>query len=334
MVTQMLIYRYRKFVCVLFTGLLLVWPVLASSQTAATQEVSVPPMAEEEKIDQVSQAAPELPERPFSLAVTYYLLSDYVYRGVNFSEYSGEGREKLNHQMATSIDIPLGKKGNLGNFGFDTFFEWFAQQDKLETTPPGHNLQEIDYTLRYSYDVEPIKTKATVGWTDFTFPRILSSHDRTNEWFIRLEHNDAWMWRGLGYKGEDGILNPSFCFTQDTGYILGQWYEVCVKHPVTLCKNVTWTPQCVFAFDGGYIQPSLNEGKGSGKFEYAYTQPGMELKYDLTELLHLPPQAGSVYISGQLYYNAVSAVEKNRNEASHQVLKDLLFGGLAVGWSW
>jgi hypothetical protein len=339
MVTHALICRYRKPADVLFITLLLVWPILAYSQQEGSETKhhdvpTVPPVAEKAKVEQAPEAASEPPERPFSLAVTYYLFSDYVYRGVNLSEYPGEGREKLNHQMATSIDIPLGKKGNLGNFGFDTFFEWFAQQEKLETTPPGHNLQEIDYTLRYSYDVESIKTKATVGWTEFTYPRILSSHDRTNEWFIRLEHNDAWMWRGLGYKGEDGILNPSFCFAQDMGYILGQWYELCIKHEFTLCKNITWTPQCIFAFDGGYIQPSLNDGKGSGKFEYAYTEPGMELKYDLTELLHLPPYAGSVYISGQLYYNAVSAVEKSRNEDSHQVLKDLLFGGLTVGWSW
>ncbi len=85
----------------------------------------------------------------------------------------------------------------------------------------GHDLQEIDYGLRYSYNFEPIKTKATVGWTEFTYPHILSPHDRTNEWWFRFDHNDAWMWRWTGYKGDDGILNPEFLLCP--GYGLYSW---------------------------------------------------------------------------------------------------------------
>lgn len=312
-------------------------PALVWSQTTTGPQPNIEPLlpavADADKVDEAPEAVPEL-ARPFGLGVTYYLFSDFVFRGINFSEYAGEGREKLNHQMTTAIDVPLGKNGKFGTFGFDTFFEWFAGQEHLGSTPPGAHLQEIDFTLRYSYFVEPIQTKATVGWTEFTFPRTNAVHDRTNEWWFKLEHNDAWLWRGLGYKGTDGILNPSFFFAQDTGYILGQWYEISLNHPFTLCKNLTWTPKVTFAFDGGYIQRSINGGPGSRQFEYAYTQPGMELKYDLTELLHLPKWAGSVYISGQLYYNFVSDVEKDRNRASKTVLDDILFGGLTVGWTW
>ncbi len=117
------------------------------------------------------------------------------------------------------------------------------------------------------------------------------------------------------------------------GYILGQWYEIGISHPFELCKNVTWTPKCTFAFDGGYMQPAVNGGKGSGEFEYAYTQPGMELKYDMTELLHMPKWAGSIYISGILYYNFVSEVEKERAN-NRTLVKDMLFGGMSVGWTW
>ncbi len=107
-------------------------PVPAWSQTTqpASKAPPVPAVAEKEKVEKAPEAAPE-PPKPFSLAVTYYLMSDYVFRGVNLSEYAREGREKLNHQMTTSIDVPLGKDGKFGNFGFDTFFEWFAEQKSL-----------------------------------------------------------------------------------------------------------------------------------------------------------------------------------------------------------
>jgi hypothetical protein len=302
----------------------------ARSQTATKPSAGeVPAVARKDKVDQAPETIPE-PAKPFNLAVTYYLFSDYVFRGVNYSEFRGEGREKVNHQLTPSIDVPLGKDGTFGTFGFDTFFEWYAGQEELNGN--GTNFQEVDFTLRYSYNVDPIKTKMTVGWTDFTYPHVKGSLDRTNEWFIRLEHNDAWMWRWAGYRGKDGILNPSFFFSQDTGYIRGTWYEIGLSHPFELARNLTWTPKCTFAFDGGYVQPALNGGKGSGEFEYAYTQPGMELKYDLTELLHLPKSAGSVYVSGQLYYNIISDVERERNRSP--LLRDLLFGGMTVGWSW
>ena len=40
---------------------------------------------------------------PVTLDVTYSLYSDYIFRGINFSEYAGEGREKFNHQVTTAF---------------------------------------------------------------------------------------------------------------------------------------------------------------------------------------------------------------------------------------
>lgn len=269
-------------------------------------------------------AAPLELDKPFALAVTYWLYSDYLCRGVNFSEYAGEGREKPNHQMAVSLDIPIGKGSKYGTFGFDTWFEWFAGQDQFSTTQGGTNLQEIDYTLRWSYDIEPIKTTATIAWTDYTFPhiRFVGDRDWTHEVSLRLSHNDAWLWRWTGYKGDEGILNPSLFIARDFRMAKGWWLELGINHPFAVVKNVTWTPSMTFAFDGKYIEPLL--GAGPGTWQYAYTQFGSELKYDLTELLHLPPQAGSVYISGQLFYNLASA----------DILHDELWGGMSVGWTW
>jgi hypothetical protein len=330
---NLLIHRKLKWVCLGVAVCLLAGAGPARSQTTkpASEPPAVPSVAEKAKVEQAPETVPE-PARPFSLAVSYYLMSDYVFRGVNYSEFAREGREKLNHQLSTSIDVPLGKEGKFGDFGFDTFFEWYSAQKSLNGN--GSDFQEVDFGLRYSYDVSAIKTKVTVGWTVFNYPHIVSPrHDRSNEWWFRFDHNDAWMWRWTGYKGEEGILNPSFFMAQDMGYILGQWYEIGLSHPFEVVKNVTWTPKLIFAFDGGYMMPAINGGKGTGEFEYAYTQPGMEIKYDMTELLHLPKWAGSIYISGNLYYNFVSEVERDRAN-NRPLVKDLLFGGMSVGWNW
>jgi hypothetical protein len=268
-----------------------------------------------------------LPGRPFSLGVTYYLFSDYVFRGVNFSEYESEGRERLNHQMTTSLGIPIGQGGKYGTFGFDTFFEWYEAQKALNSETGGQNLQEVDYTLRWSYQLEPIATKLTLGWTDYTFPN--ANAVRTNEAFVKFEHNDAWLWRGLGYKGEEGILNPSLFFAQDVRVSDGYWVELGINHPFKLSKNLTLTPKMTFALDGGYLDPLLHGGEGQRSLEYAYTQYGVDTTYDLTEVLHLPAWAGTVFISGQLYYNQASDVEKRMG-----LIKDEFYGGMALGWSW
>lgn len=306
-------------------------PSVARSQATqpAGDGVHSPPMGIPEKEAEPQLDATEPAPRPFTFGLNYYLMSDYVFRGVNFSEYAGEGREKLNHQVVTTLDVPLGKAGQFGTFGFDTFFEWYADQEKLPTAEGGANIQEIDYTLRYSYTVEPIRTRTTVGWTDYTFPKSvgLGENDSTHEWFVKFEHNDAYWWRPLGYQGDGGVLNPSFFLAKDMHASRGVWMEFGLSHAFEVLRNLTVTPRTTFAIDGGYLQPLF--GIEDKDLRYAYTQFGLEVKYDLTELLHLPPWAGSVYIAGQLYYNL--ATDRLRRE---QILNDELFGGMALGWTW
>ena len=228
--------------------------------------------------------------------------------------------------MTTSLDIPLGKGGELGTFGFDTFFEWYAAQKQL--TGSGANIQEIDYTLRYSYEFKPIATKATVGWTAFVYPNVrgVGDNDRTFEVFFSFEHNDAWMWRWLGYQGDDPILNPSLFVAYDYKIANGVWIELGVNHPFALTEDLTFTPGMLLAIDAGWLGPTL--GTDDHDTRFAYTQLGMDLTYDLTKALHLPDWAGSVALSGQLYFNCTT------DSAAKTGIQDEFWGGMAVSWSW
>ena len=74
------------------------------------------------------------------------------------------------------------------------------------------------------------------------------------------------------------------------------------------------------------MEPAL--GVGDGATQLAYQQLGLDLTYDLTSLLHLPSWAGSIGISGFMYFNdALGNLEDNDR------IQDEFFGGMRVGWS-
>lgn len=112
---------------------------------------------------------------PFSLGMTYAVYSDYVFRGINLSEIAGEGRELPNHQVSIDVGVDLGllfdgEAGSLGTLGFNTWLEWFAGQKTLNPAGGGQNLQEVDYTITWSTDLESIGSTLTLGYVFFTIP--------------------------------------------------------------------------------------------------------------------------------------------------------------------
>ncbi|UCG17274.1 MAG: hypothetical protein JSV19_04425 [Phycisphaerales bacterium] len=294
------------------------------------------PIIEPEPVHETTQVATfeqdEGPGCPFSFDIKYHLLSDYVFRGMNLSEYRGEGREKLNHQMTMDMSFDIAQmfgrpKGQYGTFTFGTFFEWYGAQKSLDPIRGGQNLQEVEYILSWAYDIEPIATTFTLGWTFYAFPNAKTKN--TNEWFFSLEHNDAWMWKWLLPDNEKGVLNPSFLFAQDVDATGGGcWMELGVHHDFPLFENFTLTPSVIATIDHRYLNPLLETGSG-GATRFAYVQYGLTGTYDLTPVLHLPDWAGCVTVSGFLYFNDALG-----NPEDNGIIQDEFFGGMSVGWSW
>jgi hypothetical protein len=277
--------------------------------------------------------------------VSYFLLSDYIYRGVNYSEYfrgrnsRGEGRERLNHQLTTALTWDA---GDYGKFGFDTFFEWYEAQAKLNPFGGGQNLQEYDFIIRWTYPIKPIATDFTLAYQFYEFPNLAkllrtdalrgnNNDDRTHEWWMRFNHNDAWAWKWLWPENETGVLNPYFFLAQDVGTLAGAVYmEFGISHPFTIpcVDNLTITPGWMIAADGGYF----NRIRGKSHHEYlrfAYEQLSLNITYDLTPVLCLPKWAGTLSVSGLLYFSDALGTA-----ASESVLNDEFYGGMSVNWAW
>ena len=292
------------------------------------QEEEEEPVYERTDVTVIEEEAPGC---PFSFDVTYYLYSDYIFRGINFSEYGTEGREKLNHQMTFDMGMDVAwlfgqERGTLGTFGFGTFFEWYAAQKVLDPIHGGQNLQEVDYVLSWSYDIDPIATCFTLGYTFYAFPNAKSIN--TSEWWLSLEHNDAWMWKWLFPDNEDGVLNPSFFMAQDVDIADGgMWFELGISHDFELFENFTLTPSALVAIDHRWLDPVVGTGR-DGTTRLAYGQLGLEASYDLTPVLQLPNWAGGITLTGFLYFtDAWGTAEDDRT------IQDEFYGGMSVGWS-
>lgn len=284
--------------------------------------------AVERKEVETVEAAPE--PFPLKFGAAYYLYSDYVWRAKNLSEYATEGREKLNHQMTTTISWTT---KDFGTFGFNTFFEWYADQEKLNRFAGDDNLQEVDYNFWWAYQIKPIATELKLAYTYDIFPnasRLLNSDaepgnnndDRTSYYDIQLTHNDAWMWKWLFPNNEAGVLNPYFLFSQDVGAMPGVWMELGISHPFKIpgIDNLTITPAYKMFGDCSYWSDGC---------KIAGDQVSLVTAYDLTPLLHLPKWAGKIVITGDLYFNnALGTAESNGS------LSDEFWGGMSVQWNW
>jgi hypothetical protein len=267
----------------------------------------------EEPITEPAEAAESEGGCPFGVGLTYALYSDYIFRFVNFSEYPGEGREKPNHQLTTDFSYDL---GDFGTVGFTAWFEWYAAQAQLNGS--SDNTQEIDYTIYWSYGLDAMATDLTLGVSWYTFPNDKAIN--SFEYFISLEHNDAWMWQALFPDNEDGVLNPSFLFVHDVDEQDGIWMEFAINHPFEVFENFTVTPGWMVAVDHRYWADTTR---------FAGDQWSLVLEYDVGALLQLPESVGSLTVAGELYWNNPWGTLEDDGTA-----QDVLWGGMSVAWAW
>ncbi|HSW45054.1 MAG TPA: hypothetical protein VLM89_05740 [Phycisphaerae bacterium] len=298
-------------------------PIATRTEVAATEDAGEEPL-------------------PISFSLTYAICSDYVFRGINFSEYQNEGREKPNHQLTVDVNFDLSAlgHGDLGTIGFTSWFEWFAGQKRIDPEKGGHNLQEHDYTIYWSKTLEPIKTDLTLSYSFYNYANLgyslrqdgdrgNNNDNRSQEYSILLEHNDAWMWKGLFPDNEDGVLNPFFQFVHDVGSLPGVWLEWGVSHDFTIpgIDNLTITPSYKMAAQGSYYRHG---------FFLAGQELALATNYDLTPILNLPKWAGTVSVGGEIrYWQSLGQMRHAPSPKGSELEgRDEFCGGMTVNWSW
>ncbi len=278
------------------------------------------PMARAQDAEEGSKPA----ELSFSL--DYTLVSDYVFRGINFSEFAGEGREKPNHQMSTGIELAT----EYGNFGGFFWFEWFAGQGSL--TPGSDNLQEVDYVVYWNYDIEQIATNLELGWIAYTFPPSGGDAHDTYEVYAKLSFDDSGV-----FGTQESVLNPYVYYGLD--YDLGangSWIEIGISHDFALnevagleaapvIKDLTVSPSLVLGIDHRYLDKFAVTGSGGPSTRLANLNYGLAISYDVSGALGMDPKLGSLSLDG--FLNFSQALRKG-------LLNDEFYGGMSVSYGW
>jgi hypothetical protein len=293
---------------------------------------------------------------PVSFAIDYTMASDYMFRGINFSEYAGENREALNHQLSVGTEVDLGQYGRVGG-GF--WFEWYADQNdqsagfntnQYNDTENNH-IQEIDYFVYYGYTIECIGLDAELGFTWFHFPYVrhlamgpssgqVASGDAatTQELYLNLSWDDSILWRCLGMDVTEPILNPYLYTAWDLDLANGASYqEFGLSHdfaladwcPAPVIEDMTLTPSWSMAWSNNWLDNyALDTDTSGGNSNYDGLMNmtyGLNLNWSMSDTFGIPEQYGSLYLAGFINYSQALA---------RHWMDDYFWGGMSVGYEW
>lgn len=311
-------------------GVVLALALCASQGSAAStitvDRVSFLPLAAPAAVPDEPEATDAARPVPLALGLRYAVASDYVWRGINLSEYPREGQEKVNHQLGSYLEAHT----PIGNVGGRVWFEWFIGQEEL-TPRSAKYLQEIDYTVFWSYCVEPIGTTVELGWTAYQFPRQRGDLYDTYEVYGKLSLDDSVIF-GIP------LVSPFayWAFDYDLGE-KGSWIQVGGRHDLALAdlgspfksltfiKDLTLTPSVAADFDHRYLDKFAVAGSGSESRKLASIEYSLAVTYDVTSAVGARERPGKLTVGG--FINWSQAVRRD-------LLKDELYGGAALEYSW
>ena len=288
------------------------WLAMVGQKTAAAVAASAP-------------GAPGETPCPMSFSVDYTLVTDYIWRGINSSEYRGEGREKLNHQLGVGFSYDARE---FGAFGGLIWLEWYGGQEALT---PGSNdhLQEVDYIAYWSYALDPIATTVETGVIFYQFPQVSGDPGCTHEWYLTLSFDDTKL-----FRTEESVLNPYVSIYIDTDDVKrGIWLELGVSHDFILAemgcaetpflKDLTISPSFVLGYDHRYMDKLFLTDQGTSKLHNMVY--GLSMSYDLSGALGLPARFGALSVTGFLKFS---------DAVRDELIDDEFWGGVTFAWQW
>ena len=278
---------------------------------------------------------------PFGILVEYTLVSDYICRkGLNLSEYPGEGREKPNHQLLVAPSVStkdmFGKGSDLGTFSLPMWFEWYAGQQHL-TPWDSSDFQEVDFMPTWTYAIPKTPLTFSFTWDGYLLPRLKDLPGGKDSSFGQE------VWFGLAFDDSaifgKPLFSPYVTYVLDVDDNRGSWIDLGIKHDfklsemglkaVPVIKDLTVTPGVVFGIDHRYVDKIVGNDLGT---HFSTINYGLSSTYDLNGGLNIPRKYGSFYIKG--FINFKEQVHDYQVHGPYPVLRDELYGGVSFGYSW
>ena len=272
---------------------------------------------------------------PLTFGVKYMLVTDYIFRGINMTEYRGEGRERPNHQLELNIETETGYwlEPDLGAVGMTIWFNWWGGQQAADRTA-ADNLHEVDYTFYWTYRDREQEHAVEIGLVYYTWPRRSNDVDSTQEVYVKVTIDDRDFW-----AMDRPMLKPFFYYGLDIDLTdQGSWIEVGVEHKLSLAdveafnqspvlRYMTITPSLRYGLDNRYLHVfAEQEGHpGQESTRCAFLEYRLDLDYDLTGALNVDEQYGNMNIAAFVSFS---------DALREHILNDELYGGIGLGYRW
>lgn len=272
---------------------------------------------------------------PMSFRVEYGLSSDYVWRGMNLTEFGEKHGERCNQSLGVAAEIDTKVAGAVG---VAVWMDWWSGLERAMGEEIGCKPLENDYTVYWRIPVKQIHTTFEVGWNCLHFPAV--GIGGTQEVYVSLTFDDSPLW-GTGKP----VLNPYVYYALDYDWgDNGSWIEIGAKPVISLAElsctkdlpvlKDSWvSPSVSLGIDHRYYG-GLAEGFGGELADYlgidkhtrcANVVFGFEYGYDLTRTLGIRREGGTVTLIGFLNYS--QALQKD-------LINDEFWGGVKLAWSW
>lgn len=241
----------------------------------------------------------------FDLDLLY--LSNYVYRGVDYSDVPDASGSALDWLAAGAISFDLGQRAP---------HPFIAASANVYNPDPVSRFQVLDAAIGADWKLQPVTF--TVAVQSFTYPE--RDFANTAEANGRILLDDSTL-----FRSDKPVLNPYIFGAYDYELNNGWYIETGVSHdfeiedlaltitPIArIAYTISWQQQFIFVAD-----------PGTGWQHYDL---GVVLQYKLNSLLNLSKRWGEWYIRGEVFYT--------EHLSNGTVGQTTTWGGAGIGFNY
>jgi len=278
---------------------------------------------------------------PMTFGIEYTLVTDYVWRGINRSEYRGEGREKINHQFDLGAKTRFEDLGlpDIGALKVGAWFEFYVGNESQNPGPPpagtfdaDNKLQEARYMIAWMHEIPDTPVTVEAGWIAYNFPHASGDAHLTFEIYGKVAVNDGFL-----FDQDEPILSPTLAYYYDYDLVEAGMLVGTIEHEFALdelvegtpvIRDITLTPDAALYFDNRYLDKSAvgRAARRSGKSSsFSSVDVGLTAAYDVGKAMDMPEEYGTLTFS--VFANYSWGFRR-------QLLADEFYGGFKVGWKW